>query len=321
MNDCGPPSVRSVRLQADLVGPAQAGHYVRMPFRTLLSAAICVLAVTTLTAQVVKPPQNITPVYEGWLPNADGSFELVFGYLNREWDEEIMIPVGAGNTLDPGGPDRGQPTNFFPRRNRFVFQVHVPRDFGSKEIVWSVTSKGHTEKAYATLKNDYVLDDTVVMSNIGAGGALSTTPDMVGNKPPVLSIDGAKTRSVRTGEPVALTAVATDDGKPNKRNMPALLGGSYILPQTANGLRLSFFVYRGPGKAVTFDPPQTKVWEDTRDGGGSPWSAGFVVPPIPDGNKWEARATFAEPGSYVVRALAHDGGLFSYQDFTITVTD
>ena len=102
--------------------------------------------------------------------------------------------------------------------------------------------------------------------------------------------------------------------------MPAILGGNYILPTTANGLRLSFFVYRGTGKAVTFDPPQTKVWEDTRDGGGSPWSAGWNVPPIPEGNKWQARATFAEPGTYVIRALAHDGGLFSSQDVTVVVS-
>ncbi len=63
--------------------------------------------------------------------------------------------------MEPGGPDLGQPTNFFPRRNRFVFQVRVPKDFGTKEIVWTLTSKGRTEKAYGTLKPDYVLDDTV----------------------------------------------------------------------------------------------------------------------------------------------------------------
>ena len=65
--------------------------------------------------------------------------------------------------------------------------MRVPKDFGAKEIVWSVASHGRTEKAYGTLKPDYVLDDTVIMSNIGAGGALSTSPDMVGNKPPVLA--------------------------------------------------------------------------------------------------------------------------------------
>jgi hypothetical protein len=286
----------------------------------ILAIAMATLASVAAQVPVPKDNDNITPVYEGWLPNADGSFELVFGYMNREWESETSIPLGAANTMDPGGPDHGQPTNFFPRRNRFVFEVHVPKDFGTKEIVWTLTSKGRTEKAYGTLKNDYVLDDTVIMSNIGAGGALSTTPDMVGNKPPVLTIEGSKNRTAKVGEPLAFAAVATDDGKPNKRNMPALLGGNYLLPQSANGLRLSFFVYRGPGKAVTFDPPQTKVWEDTRDGGGSPWSAGWVVPPIPEGNKWQARATFTEPGTYVIRALAHDGGLFTSQDVTVVVS-
>ena len=197
---------------------------------------------------------NISPVYEGWLARDDGSFDLVFGYMNREWDEETTISLGPGNTMDPGGPDLGQPTHFFPRRNRFVFTVRVPKDFGTKEIVWTLTSKGRTEKAYGTLRPDYVLDDTVIMSNIGAGGALSTSPDMVGNKAPTLSVEGAKSRTAKVGEPVALAAIATDDGKPNKRNMPALLGGTYTLPQSANGLRLSFFVYRGPGKAVDLRP-------------------------------------------------------------------
>ena len=281
--------------------------------------AVVLYATPRVGAQVSKASQNITPVYEGWLPNADGSFELVFGYLNREWDEEIHIPLGPGNTMDPGGPDLGQPTYFFPMRNRFVFHVHVPKDFGSKEIVWTLTSKGRTDKAFGTLRADYVLDDTVIMSNIGEGGALSTTPDMVGNKAPVLSVDGAKHRTAKVGEPLSLAAVATDDGRPNRRNMPAILGGNYMLPQSGNGLRLSFFVYRGPGRAVTFDPPQTKTWEDTRDGGGSPWSAGWVTPPVPEGNKWQARATFREPGTYVIRALAHDGGLFTSQDVAIDV--
>jgi hypothetical protein len=284
-----------------------------------VACAAALVLVAPLAAQVPAADLNIAPVYEGWLPNADGSFDLVFGYLNRDWDEELTIPIGLANSMDPGGPDLGQPTHFFPRRNRFAFHIRVPKDFGKKEIVWTLTSRGRTEKAYATLRPDYVLDDTVIMSNIGAGGALSTSPDMVGNKAPVLDIEGHKSVTARVGEPLALAAVATDDGKPNRRNMPAVLGGTYILPQTANGLRLSFFVYRGPGRAVTFDPPQVKVWEDTRDGGGSPWSAGFVVPPIPEGNRWQARATFAEPGTYVIRALAHDGGLYTTQDITVTV--
>jgi hypothetical protein len=289
------------------------------------AGGLCACLVTAVclalpSAQVKPASLNITPVYEGWVPNPDGSFELLFGYFNREWDGQVTIPVGPENMMEPGGPDLGQPTNFFPRRNRFTFQVHVPKDFGMKEVVWTLTSKGRTDKAYGTLRPDYVLDDTSIMSNIGTGGGLSTSPDMVGNKAPVLKLEGGTERTARVGEPVTFAAVATDDGKPNRKDMPATLGGSYMLPATGNGLRLSYFVYRGPGTAVTFDPPQLKTWEDTRDGGGSPWSAGFKTPPIPEGNKWQAHATFAEPGSYVIRALAHDGGLWAAEDVTVVVS-
>ena len=44
------------------------------------------------------------------------------------------------------------------------------------------------------------------------------------------------------------------------------------------------------------------------------------VPPVPPENRWTVRATFSEPGTYVLRALAHDGGLLDYDDVTIQVT-
>src|SRR5215471_8199740 len=47
---------------------------------------------------------NIAPVYEGWEQNADGSFDLIFGYFNRNWNEWINVPVGAANSIEPGGP-------------------------------------------------------------------------------------------------------------------------------------------------------------------------------------------------------------------------
>ncbi len=288
----------------------------------LVVAVVVALAALAPTGaqEVVRTRQSVVPVFEGWEPNADGSFNLVFGYLNRNWEEEFHLPIGLDNGIEPGGPDRGQPTYFFPRRNRFVFRVRVPADFGTRELVWTLVSRGKTERAYGTLKPDYVLDDTVIMSNIGAGGALSATPDMIGNKAPVLTVDGQKTRSAKAAEPVTLIAIATDDGKPNPRPMPAPIGGNYMLPNSANGLRLSWFVYRGSAKAVTFDPPQSKVWEDTRDGGSSPWSAGWTNPPVPLEGKWIVRATFSAPGTYVLRCLAHDGGLASSSDVTIVVT-
>src|SRR5262249_52713454 len=67
--------------------------------------------------------QNVVPVYEGWVPNPDGTFSLVFGTWNRNWEETVIVPVGPDNHIDPGGPDRGQPTVFGPRRGKNVFEI------------------------------------------------------------------------------------------------------------------------------------------------------------------------------------------------------
>jgi len=285
----------------------------------LLGAAVLMWAPKT-RAQAPARGQNVVPVYEGFWRQADGSFDLLFGYYNRNWEEEIHVPVGPGNTLEPGGPDQGQPTHFFPRRNQFVFKIRVPANFGNKEVVWTLTSNGVTESAYATLRPAYAIDEIVMMANFGAGGQTGFDPAMMGNQPPKLTIESPKALTVKAGEPLTLSAVASDDGKPKARPMPAyLVGQSHFVPNSATGLRLSWFKYRGAGK-VEFDPPQTKVWEDRRDGGNSPWSAGWQPPPVPAGNKWTVRATFSDPGTYTLRALAHDGGLVDYGDVIVTVT-
>ena len=285
-----------------------------------LLVAIVVVAVPPVRAQVASPTgQNIAPAYEGWERNADGSFNLLFGYFNRNWEERIDLPVGPNNTIEPGGPDQGQPTHFFPRRNRFVFRIRVPADFGDKELVWTLTSNGVTERAYATLLTDYFVDDTVIMNNKGAGGGGGGAYDLAGNLPPEISVDGEKTRTASVGEPVSLTAFASDDGIPKTRALMNIPGGLRVTPDSASGLRLSWFVYRGPGTSVTFDPPQISVWEDFRDGANSAWASGWGPPPIPSDGKWVASATFSEPGTYVLRALADDGGLMAHEDVTIVV--
>ena len=161
----------------------------------------------------------------------------------------------------------------------------MPRDFGNRELIWTLTSNGKTEKAYGSLKPDYVVNATVMAANFGAGGQTGTVPDLVGNVGPVLKIEGELTRRVKVGEPVSLIAVATDDGKPRARPMQQF-GANRTVPNSATGLRLVWLKYRGAGE-VTFDPPQFSAWEDTRDGANSPWASGWRTPPIPAGNKWE----------------------------------
>ena len=275
------------------------------------------------SAQVTATGQDVAPVFEGWEQNADGTFNLVFGYFNRNWEEEVDVPIGPENSIEPGGADQGQPTHFLPRRNRFLVRIRVPGDFGKKELVWTLTTRGKTTRAYGTLKPDYYIDDIVIMNNTGAGGAGGGNPSTIGNQPPVLKVEGDASRTARVGQPVTLAAVAADDGKPRARPMPPpqteAARASRGTPNSATGLRLSWFVYRSAGN-VTFDPPQIEVWEDYRDGTNSPWSLGWRTPPAPSDGRWVSRATFTEPGTYILRCLAHDGGLSSFQDVTFTVS-
>jgi len=259
---------------------------------------------------------NVAPAYEGWEKNPDGSFNLVFGYFNRNLEEVVDLPIGVNNSMEPGGPDRGQPTRFLPRRNRFLFKVKVPADFGTKEVVWTLTANGKTEKAYASLKPDYFIDDQVVAMNFGR--ATGDNDLFTNNRPPKLEV-GTKPLVARVGVPVTLTAHAVDDDMPKRRSLPPIdpLQPGGIAQASATGLRVAWLVYRGPGD-VTFDPPQFKVYEDPR--GGSPWSPGWLVPPLPPDSKWVVRATFAEPGTYILRCLAHDGALQTYEHVTVEVT-
>src|SRR4026208_1823837 len=70
--------------------------------------------------------QDVVPYFEGWIRNPDGTFDLVFGYFNRNWKEELAIAPGPNNRIEPNGPDAGQPTCFLPRRQRWIFRVKVP---------------------------------------------------------------------------------------------------------------------------------------------------------------------------------------------------
>jgi hypothetical protein len=281
--------------------------------------------------------QNVSPAFEGWERNEDGSFNFLFGYMNRNWEEELDIPVGPDNNVQPGELDQGQPTHFLPRRNRFVFRVRVPPDFGTKELVWTLTVRGKTEKAYATLRQDYFVDDLVQASEQGALGAGTSNPTIRANKAPVLKIDGEAQRTARVGEPITLVAWGTDDGVPRQRRSvgasfpteptpgappmnPAWRPPAQITVGSATGLRLSWYVYRGAGK-VTFSPEQIKVWEDTRSGANSPWAPRWLPPPVPQDNKWVTEVIFDRPGTYVLRCLASDGAIAADRDVTVTVSD
>ncbi len=308
-----------------------------MPRRGWLVGLALLLAAQAGSAQSYSSGQNASPAFEGWELNADGSFNFLFGYMNRNWEEEIDVPIGPDNNIEPGGPDQGQPTRLLPRRNRFVFRVRVAKDWGQKELIWTLTTKGKTEKAYATLRQDYFIDDVVMASETGALGAGTSSPEIRANKRPVVKLDSSKA-TVRVGEPLALVAWVTDDGVPKPRGAvgsavrpssnaspttpfrnPVLIPPSRVTVGKRVGLHLSWFVYRGDGN-VRFEPMQVKAWEDTRTGANSPWAPLWTPPPLPADGKYVAHATFDTPGTYTLRARADDGALLGDEELTVTVT-
>src|SRR3989442_5698168 len=134
--------------------------------KTSVSTIICTLAAALVLAGPLLHAQNpptyipdikfasgrsVVPYLEGWIKNPDETFDFVFGYLNRNTEEELVIPPGPDNSVMPDGPDRGQPTYFAPRRQPRIFRVRVPKDWGDKAITWSITANGVTEKVVSKL--------------------------------------------------------------------------------------------------------------------------------------------------------------------------
>jgi hypothetical protein len=321
-------------------------RFTRLSVAAALVGAIAAAPVAAQTRFSYSSGQPLEPAYEGYMPNKDGSYTLYFGYMNTNWQQEFDIPIGPENSFSPGTPDMGQPTHFYPRRNPFLFTVQVPKDFGTKELVWTLTANGVTRKAFASIKSDYLIDPQVISTEVGGeNGSLSN--DLRTNIPPDLAVEGAKTRTVKVGQPLSLVAIAGDpdnlpprrDGKPQpgvkKSARPETTPRPGAPPNSPNvvyrppvavvasagpGLHLSWIVYRGKASSVKFTPDQMKTWMDTRAYGNSMWSPPYEIPVPPADGKWTAEAVFNEPGTYTLRAVASDGSLFTYDNVTVTVT-
>ena len=111
--------------------------------------------------------QSIQPVFEGWEKNPDGTYSMWFGYLNRNYEERLNIPVGLGNGFN--GEDMGQAEVFEPRRSRFAFKVVVPANFPKdRDLIWTVTANGVTQKAVGSLWPVWDVDPGTISANRGS---------------------------------------------------------------------------------------------------------------------------------------------------------
>jgi hypothetical protein len=272
----------SARRGGDSGGSAQLGMLRKFLFAVLAAGGIYLWAQEQL---LVEPPhdsgQSVTGAYEGWFQNADGSFSLLFGYLNRNFKQELDIPIGPENRIEPGGPDQGQPTHFLTRRQWGVFTVTAPKDFGSKKVVWTLVANGKT---------------TEVPGSLNTLWELSPFLDASRNTPPFLSfaeqgpfVQGPRGQTTALStmfpNPVTLALWVADDA--------SVIPGA-TRPRTA-AVTLGWSKFRGPG-SVLFSSERPAIE-----------NASFKAPELTTfAGKATTSATFSEPGEYVLRVVAND---------------
>jgi hypothetical protein len=243
------------------------------------ACAVMLLGITVDTRQLPLAPvrdsgQGVTPAFEGWYQNPDGSYMLLVGYFNRNAKETLDIPVGPNNRIEPGGPDQGQPTHFLTRRQWGIFTIKVPKDFGDKRLTWTITANGQTNSIPLGVVKGYQVEPFLEAAQK--------------NEPPRLQLDAkgptyfgppvgtAATFTGTVGQPVTIAGVVTDGGENDPDMNPAQL------KQPPVSVSLSKF--RGPG-TVTFAEVRPRVEKD---------------------GKFSATATFSAPGEYIVRVQAND---------------
>ena len=227
---------------------------------------------------------SVTGAFEGWFKNPDGTFGFLLGYYNRNQTQEMEIPIGPNNRIEPGGPDRGQPTHFLPGRGWGLFTVTVPADFGQNKITWTLVANGKTTVIPASLHPDYEISPFTEAS--------------VGNTPPVVSFDeggptgqgphGVSTeRSAKVGTPLSLTVWVSDDAK--------YTSSSGARPQKApSPVTVKWIAYRSPG-VVKFANDRPAVMKVERSGSAAPFNG-----------KATTTVTFSAPGDYILNVTAND---------------
>lgn len=266
--------------------------------------------------------QSVTGAFEGWYNNPDGTFTLLVGYFNRNAKQTLDIPVGPDNRIEPGGPDRGQPTYFLPRRQWGVFTITVPKDFGDQKLTWTIVANGQTTSIPLTLNPLWFVEPL---------------RHAMGNTPPKVKFaaDGreqqgppraiAASYTAKANEPLTLDAWVTDDGITTEGQVQGARGTAAA--GAARGAEVSAASGRGDpgarggrgaaaepqgrgretgaGGGRGLGPPLTLTWSKFR----GPGDVTFSQPrPQVDRttNQATTTATFSAAGEYILRLQAND---------------
>jgi hypothetical protein len=251
----------------------------------LLSASSAPSAAQQISEPLRGFGASVTAAYEGWFDNPDGSHNFLIGYLNRNFNAAVDVPIGPNNRIEPGGPDLGQPTHFLPGRRTGMFMITVPKAFGPKErITWSITVNGQTTSVPFWMNHDYQVSP---FTDIAVGNK----PPMIRFEPQAPAIQGpigviakaiARTATVSGG--LALPVWASDDAKYSS-------GSNAPQRNPPPPVVLHWSKYRGPG-TVTFDKANPAF--EKLDG------------PAAFNGRATVTAKFSAPGEYVLHVLAED---------------
>jgi hypothetical protein len=241
-----------------------------------------------------EPPKafgaGVTPSYEGWFDNADGSQSFLVGYLNRNRQLEVDVPIGPNNRIEPGAPDQGQPTHFLPGRQPGVFVVRVPKDFTPKQrMTWTLAFNGQTTTIPFHLAPEYNV------SPLRQDFPPHNTPPVVhlfdqqaaGIQGPIATVATAAERTASVTSPLTLAIWVDDDAKyTSSTNSP--------MTRQRPPVSLAWSQFRGPG-TVTFDKARAEL--QVLKGG---------TVDVPYTGKASTTAQFSAPGEYVLGLLAND---------------
>jgi hypothetical protein len=258
----------------------------------MLLAFVCLPGAPSAQQLAMEPLKdsgsNIYPAYEGWYQNADGSYTLLVGYYNRNKKEVLDIPIGPENKIEPGGPDQGQPTHFEVGRGWGTIAIKVPKDFGDKKLVWTLTANGKTVSVPFGVTKGYQIEPFLDAA--------------MGNKPPVIKfsekgpeltgppapLSQAFAISGVVNEPVAIKYWITDDG-----NEEPPTGGSAAAPP--------------PGGAAPQGPPRRSRVSTTLTKYRGPGEIKFADnTPTIEKDMVNTTATFSLPGDYIIRIEGND---------------
>jgi hypothetical protein len=264
-----------------------------------LGVPVALVAAGVVLSAQIQPssPQrqfgaSVTPAYEGWFDNADGTHSFLIGYFNRNTEAEVDVPIGPNNYFEPGDADMGQPTHFLPRRRFGVFVVRVPADFPrTQRIAWVLTVNGQTNRVPFHMHTDY---------NISPMKSSEESPDGTYNVPPVLRFSetgpsfagpalsqaAAIPMTATVGTPMPLELWADDDaGYSSGANAPML--------EAAPPVNVTITKYRGPGTVTVGARP---IFEAL--------VGGKALEPYR--GRASTTLSFSAPGDYLVHMTGND---------------